>query len=147
MKIRSIFSVLAILALASIAVAVFVPEPLEAAGPYFSSLYAKIKIVNSGYETIADSLRVGKTATFDGAIDLSPTYAMGQDAFLADAATDTVTITGASATDKYIVTPYATGAKDSVGVFMVQPTATGFVLHRAAAAAEANQGYTWLRSK
>jgi hypothetical protein len=39
---------------------------VEASGPWFSSLYTSIKHINSGYETIADSLRVGGEVTFNG---------------------------------------------------------------------------------
>lgn len=129
MKILSIFSVLAILALASIAVAVFVPEPLEAAGPWFQTIYVR------------------GTAYINGPISLNATYAMGQDAFSGADTTDTVTITGAAATDKYVITMYGAAYADTISQVMVQPTSTGFILRRSSATAEANQAYTWLRSK
>jgi hypothetical protein len=137
------------------------PVVAEAGGPYFSSLYASIKIVNSGYQTIADSLRVGKTLIVQGATTLNgaltvagaqtyPTTVCDTNSFVAKALTDTTTVSGAAVTDKYIATYRTLGtAWDSLGTMTIQPTATGFVAHRDSAAARLESGakYTWLRFK
>jgi hypothetical protein len=197
---------------------VMTPTPAEAGGPYFSSLYTAIKIINSGYMTITDSLRVGGVITANGGINVvgaqtqsgklvvtdslrvnrtslligdvttsgaisvggkatvtdslrvnrttlliggvttSGTLAIGgalttnsvvcdSNAFVGNAATDTVAVSGAAGTDKYLAVPRSAAAPDTIGLYSVQATATGFVLHRTAATAEANEKYVWWRIK
>jgi hypothetical protein len=149
---RKILAGLVLAIVATMLVIVTPPAVVEAAGPYFSSLYASIKIINSGYQTIADSLRVGNTATFNGAVTMNSSLTAGlvvadTNAFALDAATDTVAVTGAQPTDLYFVSIIGAAAADSVSAIVIQRTATGFVLHRTAATVEGAQKYTWLRIK
>lgn len=94
----------------------------------------------------------GRTIKTSGAVILGGAF-QGNDvvsdtaAFTLTELTDTVTVTGAAATDLYIATVCATAAADTISLLLVQPTATGFVMHRTAATAESNQSYFWMRIK
>lgn len=237
-----ILSIVALTVATLLYMVVMTPVPAEAGGPYFSSLYTAIKIVNSGYMTITDSLRVGGVITANGGINIAGaqtqtgklvvtdslrvnktslligavttsgditgggkvvvtdslrvngistligtvtstgavsvggkatitdslrvnrttnligavtlggalttnTVVCDTNAFTNAAATDTVTVVGATGTDKYLAVPRLAGAPDTIGVYGIQTTATGFVLHRTAATIETNEKYTWWRVK
>ena len=146
---RNIFAVIGVLLVAALIALLVIPSTVEAQAPYFYSLFVRTKLVNSGYATIADSLRVGSTATFNGGVVANSSLTAGAvladtNSFALDAAADTVTVTGAAATDIYFVNPIGTAAADSVSAIVIQRTATGFVLHRTAATVETNQKYCWL---
>ncbi len=122
------------------------PPAAEAGGPYFSSLYVSIKSVITGYQTISDSLRVGKLTTLHTNLTVGALISDSA-SFLGNAIVDTVTITGASATDKYIATCDGAATADTISLLLIQPTATGFIAHRTTATAEGNQAYNWWRVK
>jgi hypothetical protein len=86
------------------------------------------------------------TVTIDGEIDADGTVT-GRDAFTTTATTDTVTISGASTNDNYSITYYGTTVPNANDVtHTIQPTATGFVLHRAASGTSGIT-YMWIRLK
>lgn len=90
-------------------------------------------------------------AAADGQLDIvaqSVTFSstvFGSDAFDTTATVDTVTVTGAAAGDVYIVCGEGASV-DQQDVLQVEPTSTGFVVHRLASGASA-LAYNWIRLK
>jgi hypothetical protein len=96
------------------------------------------------------TIKTSAAALLGGALTLSPTVTCDTNAFSAALSVDTVTVTGAATSDKYIVTYRSFGVGwDSLGTLTVRPTATGFIVARDTAAArlKPNAKYTWLRVK
>ena len=109
-----------------------------ASAQYFHSVYFRKGIG-------ADSLRVNTLSTFITNVSFGPTIAI-KDSFAGALTTDTVTISGALATDFY----YAVGRGaigDSAGVLHVQAADGYAVVHRLAADAEAGEKYFLFRAK
>lgn len=117
---------------------------------------------NSGYETITDSLRIGNTLTVNGKTVIRDSVRIGSnlivqgsvtfngsvcgvDSFTTTAQHDTVTITGASLTDKYVVSGRSTAATSN-DVLSAEVTSTGIVVHRPASGTSGYK-YTWFRFK
>ncbi len=85
------------------------------------------------------------TTTFTATGELNfATVVSDTNAFTTTAVVDTVTVVGASITDKYIVTMRGGTLDPQDTMLMVEPTATGFVLHRPASGLSA-LAYTWFR--
>ena len=95
-----------------------------------------------GAATATDMFRVSSK----GVISQKSGRASGSDAFTTTATTDTVTITGAATTDLYFVTLTGSAAPGATDAYVVQATATGFVLHRGAAGTS-GLTYNWFRIK
>ena len=96
------------------------------------------------------TLKTSAAALIGGALTLAPAITCDTNAFSAALSVDTVTVTGAATSDKYIVTYRSFGVGwDSLGTLVARPTATGFIVARDTAAArlKPNAKYTWLRIK
>jgi hypothetical protein len=87
--------------------------------------------------TITSTLTITGEVTF-------PVAVCDTNAFTTTAETDTVTVSGAAITDKYIVTMRGGTLDAQDTMLMVEPTATGFVLHRPAGGLS-GLAYTWIR--
>jgi hypothetical protein len=96
------------------------------------------------------NVTIGGTMSLTGALTLAPAIVCDTNAFTGAVSLDTVTVTGAATSDKYIVTYRHFGTVwDSLGTLSVRPTATGFIVARDTASARLKPGvkYTWLRVK
>lgn len=92
-------------------------------------------------------------ATFNGGVIHSATGTIthgalthGTDVFTTTAETDTVTISGASVNDIYVVSAQWTAGVDQQDILEWEPISTGLVVHRMAAGESALK-YSWFRVK
>jgi len=79
----------------------------------------------------------------DGSLDGGSTFT-GRNSWTTTAQHDTVTITGAANTDNYFITLKAATAPGATDAYTVEPTATGFIIHRGAAGTSGLE-YMWMR--
>jgi hypothetical protein len=110
-------------------------QAYDAAGfRYLLADTIKAKVV-----TGVDDFTIG--GAFSGSAEMR-----GDNAFVGTAATDTVTVSGAGSDDFYMITLKGYAAPSANDAVMVQNTATGFVLHRAASGTS-GLAYAWFRVK
>lgn len=99
-----------------------------------------VNIANSGAITTASDV-VFSAGTINASAVMS-----GSDSWSGTAQNDTVTISGAANTDRYMITLTGTAAPTVNDIVRVEATATGFIVRRPALGTS-NLTYTWFRYK
>ena len=96
-----------------------------------------------GTTTITGNTTITGTLTTTGAVAF-PSTVVGENVFATTAETDTVTISGALATDTYFISGQFTSAIDQQDILQWEAIAGKLVVHRMAAGESALK-YSWLR--
>lgn len=111
--------------------------------PWSGKQWARIGLIDP--TPTLNSLTITGTATLT-TVSLDSLVSCGVDSFATTAATDTVTISGASVDDIYIITGKFTSAIDQQDILQYEPLAGKLVVHRMASG-ESGLAYAWIRFK